>query len=115
MPRKTFEVKIYKARLARELGTQAGKFLFPACIRCEGAGDEKLFVYFYKPGASVPANYSNSAATLGTTWVPDYHYPWYIDMLRNEKPVFARICSDQLNWNGIMTGAEPVGEEEDVT
>jgi len=36
-------------------------------------------------------------------------------MLRNEKPVYGRICSDQLNWNGIMTGAEPVGEEEEVT
>lgn len=115
MARKTFEIKEYQARLAREFTKQAGRYKFYGCIKCFGVDGERLYVYFVRPGAGIPDNYCNSSVTLGTTWVPDYHYPWYIDMLRNEKPVFARICSDHLNWNGIMTGAEPVGEEEDVT
>jgi hypothetical protein len=36
----------------------------------------------------------------------------YVDLVRNEKPVYAYLNSDKPQWNSISTSNEPVGEEE---
>jgi len=36
----------------------------------------------------------------------------FVDLLRNEKPVYAYLNSDIPAWNSIRTTQEPVGEEE---
>lgn len=40
-------------------------------------------------------------------------FPWLIDMLRNEKPIYLRWTkSDKYEMAIISTSAEPIGEEE---
>ncbi len=36
----------------------------------------------------------------------------YVDMLRNERPVYAYLNSDKPQWNSLKTSKEPVGEQE---
>ena len=38
--------------------------------------------------------------------------PFWVDMLRNEKPVYGYINTDHPEWTSISTSSEPVGEEE---
>lgn len=45
--------------------------------------------------------------------LPEAHYQWAIDLLRNEKPVKAYI-REKTPYYALFTGPEPVGEEEDA-
>jgi len=36
----------------------------------------------------------------------------WIDLLRNEKPIYAFFDADNPQWSRISTLSEPVGEEE---
>ena len=51
-------------------------------------------------------------AKIGFSFLPESHYSRYIDLLRNEKPVFAYLNSEYPDINRLYTGTEPVGEEE---
>ena len=48
---------------------------------------------------------------------PTHEFPYVIDVLRNEEPVYLRgwkLTDGSLSYVGISTGAEPVGEGEDA-
>jgi hypothetical protein len=36
----------------------------------------------------------------------------FVDMLRNEKPVYGHLRGDRPEWTSVTTGKEPVGEGE---
>ncbi len=46
------------------------------------------------------------------SFLREEQYRRYIDLLRNEKPLFARLDSDPVGANDLYCGAEPTGEEE---
>lgn len=46
------------------------------------------------------------------SYVPAEQFPWYVDLLRNEKPVGAYLNSDQPMLNTLRTFLELTGEEE---
>ena len=45
--------------------------------------------------------------------VPWDQFPVYLDVLRNEKPIYAYLNSDRPISNRIYTGEEPIGVDED--
>jgi hypothetical protein len=109
-----FEVKEYDLKLNREGRTaySAGGVRFGAGIKCMADDGRYLLVWFVYSMSSAPDNGTQPDLSWGYSCVPMSHYPYYVDMLRNEKPVFATLCTHAPEFNGIGTHAEPVGEEE---
>ncbi len=109
----TFEVKTYEVKIARELNasTDGLSLKFPAYILCRG-DEYHVVVYFLDDASPVPANTFIPARKRGTIFVPRWQFEWFIDLLRNEKPVYCYLNSDAPNWNALYTGLEPVGEHE---
>jgi hypothetical protein len=72
------------------------------------------FLYFVPPGGSLRPNKKRAAFN---TFDIDYwmsSYPLFIDMLRNEKPVYF-LYDDSSNRAEVATNWEPVGEAEPLT
>ncbi len=114
MSTETFEIKTYKVRMARELnGAAEGVMLqFPAYIECRGDDGYRVLIYALADASPKPANTFLPASKRGTIFVPRWQFRWFLDLLRNEKPVRCYLNSDTPRWNALYTGPEPVGEEE---
>ena len=50
--------------------------------------------------------------SASNSWVSAAHYAWFIDLLRNEKPISAMQSQQYPEFNFISTSIELVGEEE---
>lgn len=105
-----FEIQEYHVNLRSQIiGNDMRRV---ATIECAGTDDYRCLIYFLEEGESIPdINYNESTKSI-LFYRPERHYPWFIDILRNEKPVRCRIFPDQLDASGIRTGFEPVGEGE---
>ena len=98
-----FQIDTYSVLLERSRAT----------ILCERSSPrQRLFIYFYNSGDTIPDNFCDSKQTTGRIHTRAEEYIRYIDILRNEKPVYALISSDNPRLNRIQTSAEPIGEEE---
>lgn len=113
MPKTTFEIKTYSITLAREHNATADgvNIKFPAYILCEG-DTNYVVIYVLDDTSPVPANSHLPGTKHGNIFVPRWQYEWFIDLLRNEKPVFCTLNSDKPKWNELYSGKEPVGEIE---
>jgi len=111
MARKRFEVKEYRVFLGTKLGV--GRC---AQIDCIGSDEtsELLYLMFWPKNIPVPQNRSiiNQSRVVGHMNLPSKQYPWYVDLLRNEAPIWAMIDDTDPESNTISTTSEPVGEEE---
>jgi hypothetical protein len=109
----SFEVTTYDIRLARQLDTHVDGNLvrFHASITCRGAG-HTLMIYFLTESSFVPNNAFYANQKRGTIYLPRGQYQWYVDLLRNERPVYCFLNSSYPKQNSIYTGAEPIGEDE---
>jgi len=82
-------------------------------LACFGADGSRFIVYGLHPSSPVPGTpVYNVAGNVGAIFVPFTDLPVYVDLVRNEKPIFARLDSDNPNWMSLSTSQEPVGEEE---
>jgi len=106
-----FEVVSYEVALSREL-TVGGNIRFYSLICCYGKDGTRFCHYFLRPESTVPDNVYNPTAKWATAFLPAEQFPWYLDLLRNEKPVNAYLNSDKPISNHLFTGKEPVGEGE---
>jgi hypothetical protein len=80
--------------------------------RLSARGDDgsQLSVYGLHPASPVPsAPYCNPEMTHGAMFVPFGDLPIYVDILRNEKPVYGRLDPAGMT---LSTSLEPPGEEE---
>jgi len=114
MTMQSFEVSSYDIRLARRLDTYAQGSLvrYNASITCRGSG-YTLTIYFLDEEQNlVPNNAYFPDSKRGTSYLPTSQYQWYVDLLRNEKPIYGFLYRSYPLQNGIYTGAEPVGENE---
>ena len=106
----SWQVGIYK------LFQYAGGFAFrgrpaKAMIQLmEVGGEHNLFVYF------TPDEPSSGIQTIDNkliAWFAYDQFPAMVDMLRNEKPIYAHMLdSADGRYLSIATTEEPVGEEE---
>jgi len=109
----SFEVSTYDVRLARQLETQADGHLvrFNASITCRGS-EYTLQIYFLTDSSFVPNNAYYPNQKRGTMFLPQDQFSRYIDLLRNEAPLYCFLSSSYPNQIGIYSGSEQVGEAE---
>ena len=113
MATKTFTVSSYEVNLARQMTIGGGAIKFYANILCRSGDGYRFAIYFLRSDSSPADNVYNPTAKWATAYLPAEQFNWYIDLLRNEKPVYAYLNSDRPIGNRLYTGAEPVGEGED--
>ncbi len=115
MPNKTFEVKTYVLQNGYKNTATWGavNIQIQGYVTCSGANGERLIVYGLHPSSPVPPNaFCNFAGNVGAIFVPFVELHNYVDLVRNEKPIFARLDSDRPEWMSLSTSAELVGEGE---
>jgi hypothetical protein len=115
MPNKTFSVAQYQLQTGfKNSATWGGvQILIQGYVVCFGPNRERLIVYGLHPDSPVPpAPVCNWGGNVGAIFVPFTELHPYVDIVRNEMPVYARLDSDHPEWMGLRTSMEPVGEEE---
>jgi len=108
----SFEVKYYRVFL----GTGAvGGVSIVGYLNCLDASSNWVYqqtVYFMAEGSSLPAPMYNPAAKAGAFYRPISQMGLYLDVLRNEKPVYASMDDQNPGGNALRTYPEAVGEGE---
>ncbi len=115
MPSKTFAVERYTLNAGFKNTAIWGttNILIQGYVACYGATGERLIVYGLHPSSPVPPSpVCNWAGNVGALFVPFPQLGAYVDIVRNELPVYARLDSDHPDWMGLTTSQEPVGEGE---
>ena len=110
---KTFLVENYELALGHAMSaTWSGTTIRArGYVACYG-GDHRFIAYFLTDDSPVPNPVYVVANKVGAIFLPFREMEPFVDLLRNEKPVYAYLNSDQPAWNSIRTTLEPVGEEE---
>ena len=115
MSSKTFIVESYVVKAGfKNTATWGGvRVEMQGYLACYGPENSRLIVYGLHPDSPVPEKpVYNVAGDVGAIFVPFADLPFYVDLVRNEKPVYARLNSDHPEWISLQTSKEPVGEEE---
>jgi hypothetical protein len=116
--RKVFEVTNYYLGLQQKIPVSFDgiEFELQGSIFCVGAPSPprpRLFVFGLHPSSPVTPEPDYVVPNdIGAIFVPFNDLHNYVDIVRNEKPVFAILDSDNPNSMGLVTSVEPVGEEE---
>lgn len=80
-------------------------------IVCHGA-EHQLVAYFLAEDSPVPKPVYDVDEQVGAIFLPFDAMDAFVDLLRNEKPIYAHLDSDSPESNQIRTTREPVGEGE---
>ena len=110
---KQFMVEEYQVRLGDALNATFGSITIRArgIVTCFG-GDHRFIVYFLTDDSPVPNPLYLEAKKAGAIFLPFREMGPFVDLLRNEEPIYAYLNSNTPAWNSIRTAEEPVGEEE---
>ncbi len=76
-------------------------------IYCEDGN--RLYILFKKAGDPLPAN--SYSGTTGVAYETVDRYPYYVDLLRNESPVWVTFNPEAKSFV-VYASREPVGEGE---
>jgi hypothetical protein len=108
-----FEIRTYEIKMARELNATVGEtpIKIAAYIVCKG-DEYSVSIYALHDTSPAPDNTVNLSIRSGNIFCPRWQFEWFLDLLRNEKPVFCTLRNDTPKWNSLWTGTEPVGELE---
>ncbi len=109
MATRTFTIESYEVTLSRKMTYLGGEYY--GIIVCHGGG-YRMGIYFMTPTSMQPDNIANTDARWATIFLPGELFLWYLNILQNEKPVYAYMNTNKPEWNRLYTGREPVGEEE---
>jgi hypothetical protein len=108
----TYEIKGYTPRLTRVRGEDFGDYAqnvdYDEWIYCRGDGEQVVRIFFVK-NDDFPKSFLKGAQMYG--FLPSHQYPYAIDLLRNEGPVYAYIESSEGHFE-LKTGPEAVSEGE---
>ncbi len=111
-----FEIKrymvIWRQLEVRDFGEVQARIR--GLVRCSGIGtgepqEYRLDVFFLAPDSPVPAPQVDIANRRGAIFmhISDIHA--FVDILRNEKPIFGHLRGDHPQWTSVTTTNEPVG------
>ena len=110
----SFQITTYRVLLGSKIGIGFPSLNYCyALITCTGAAGEQLLLAFGDVPVQGQSNFSNLGQKRGGVAVSMSQFGSYLDILRNEKPVYGQICDtnpDTLNL--VKTTEEPVGEGE---
>ena len=114
MATRTFQVTSYTIKLGDKLEATFGGTTIKArgVISCIGPDDQRVVGYFLSDDSPVPAPTTTIGGKWGPVFLPKEMMPLWVDILRNEKPLYGYINTDHPEWTNVSTSTEPVGEEE---
>ena len=98
--------------------SQYAAFLYPNQSEITGrinlyCGEYKLYLLFLSGEDALPANEYNEVRQTGTAYVPFAHYHHYLDLIRNEKPIYVTFRADIHPPDYVVyCAAEQPGEGE---
>jgi hypothetical protein len=109
-----FEIGGYTIKLGRRLPTRvADQTVTPiGFISFLGEDFMSMNVYFVDDESPMPEPVVSRDGNVATLFLRSRLMPLWIDVLRNEKPIFGFIDTAQPGASHIATKNEPVGEEE---
>jgi len=109
-----FEITSYKIKLGYRLSATFGVTTIKALgiISCMGPDNQRVVVYFLHDESLIPNPAVSTEGKWGNIFLPKEMMPIWINMLRNEKPLYGYINTDIPKLTNISTSNEPVGEEE---
>lgn len=116
-----FKIRDYRVYLGRNIKAELPEFAskrktvrFYAQIICTSEEKPHYYysLYFLRPDSQEISNYFYPEQRVGASFLPSEQYSWYLDLLRNEEPVYGHLNSVRPSENGISTSQEPVGEGE---
>lgn len=108
-----FEIKQYMViwRQEEHRDFNGTTVVIRAMVRC--TGDEyAMDVVFVAPGSAYPAPIFDADNKKGYMFMPISDLPAFVDILRNESPIFGHLRADRPEWTSVTTTQEPVGEGE---
>jgi hypothetical protein len=116
----TFEIKQYRVSLGRKVGglelvaSGTGRCAVIECFGSVVTYEKYIRISFWPAGVELPANVSviNGSKVKAEMNAPAEQYAWYLDLLRNEAPIFAVVTDIDPKQNTLSTTSEPVGEGE---
>jgi len=112
MAKHNFPVDRYQITLGDHPSTWGGVTVRArGIVACFGEHLRVLF-YFLPDGAELPNPIWNEDARVAITFLPIQDMLPFVDMLRNEKPIYGNIDTENPGDSYISTLHEPVGEEE---
>jgi len=111
MGAQVFEIKTYmviwRQEEVRDFSGQAVKIR--GMVRC--SGDEyTMDVIFYGPDSPVPQPIFDEEGKKGFMFLPVENMMAFVDILRNEKPIYGHRRNDRPDWTSVTTSQEPIGE-----
>jgi len=77
-------------------------------IYCEDS-NKKLYIIFKEAGEILPPNTFDG--TIGVTYETIDRYPYYVDLLRNESPIWVTFNPEAKSFV-VYASKEPIGEGE---
>jgi len=110
---KVFEIKEYMViwRQLEEQDFRGQAIRVRALIRCTG-GDYAMDIYFLDSDSTFPNPYYDIEQKKGYMFLNIRDLSAFVDILRNERPIYGHLRGDRPEWMSITTGKEPVGEGE---
>ena len=83
-------------------------------VRCSGIGtahqeNYRLDVYFLADDSPVPDPQVDTENRMGAIFMSISDIHAFVDILRNEKPIFGHLRGDNPQWTSVTTTNEPVG------
>lgn len=83
-------------------------------VRCTGVsinGSEeyRMDVYFLDGSSDYPDPVVSLEENSGAIFLPMEDMATFVDILRNEKPIYGHLRGDNPHWTSITTTNEPVG------
>ena len=109
----SFNVEHYKVSISHEIEASWGDLTIKAHgkVACYGS-EYRLFAYFLDGDTSKTEPMYIEKNKEGVIFLPFNEMTSFIDILRNEKPVYGYLSIDKPVWNGIGTFRVPVGERD---
>ncbi|MBC8098919.1 MAG: hypothetical protein H7Y11_05715 [Armatimonadetes bacterium] len=86
-------------------------------VRCSGVEPKSgepyaLDVMFLAPDSAFPAPIFEVENKKGYLFMPISDLSAFVDILRNESPIYGHLRGDRPDWMSVTTTQEPVGEGE---
>lgn len=115
-PLAVFEIKEYMVifRQLEERDFNGVTARIRGLVRCSGVGinntdDYRLDVFFLSTDSDVPAPVVNLDERFGAIFLPVADMSTFVDILRNEKPIYGHLRADNPQYTSVTTNNEPVG------
>lgn len=113
MAKKSFEVKFYRVFLGTGVVSNIKSVGYLNCLDASANWVSQLTVYFVPDGSALPPGWFNPATNAGAMFRPISQMELFLDLLRNEMPVFASMDDQNpLEGNALRTHPEATGEGE---